>query len=245
MFIKKIQKNKYKKFTINVPEFNKEDILGQINFIHSCANLRAISYSIPEYDFNKTFKYVGKIAPSSINSLATISGYMTLCMIAIIHNKMFKNNKNYKKIKFKSYTLNFIDNCYFVRPLPPLVYQEDTKKDQFFKCPIVAVPNKFNSWEKIIIKQSMTIKEIISYFKEKYNVDISLIQADNICNIYFKQYNNRKNKLIQNNLNLKIEDVFIKNQKLDLIKENYLFLKISGTKNEIKIIMPLIKYFFI
>ncbi len=239
-----IRNNKYKKFTFYVPEFNKEDILGHINFIHSCANLRAISYSIPECDFNKTFKYVGKIAPTSINSLATISGYMTLCMIAIIHNKMIKNMKKHKEIKFKSYTLNFIDNCYFVRPLPPLVYKEDTKIDPFFKCPIVAVPNKFNSWEKIIINQSMTIKEIIYYFKEKYNVDISLIQADNICNIYFKQYNTRKNKLMQNNINLKIEDVFIKSQKLDLIKDKYLFLKISGTRNEIKIVMPLIKYFF-
>ena len=239
-----IQNNKSKKFTFNVPEFNKEDIFGHINFIHSCANLRAISYSIPECDFNKTFKYAGKIAPTSLNSLATISGYMTLCMIAIIHNKMIKNINKYKEIKFKSYTLNFIDNCYFVRPLPPLVYKEDTKKDPFFKCPIVAVPKKFNSWEKIRINQSMTIKEIINYFKEKYNVDISLIQADNICNIYFKQYNNRKNKLMQENLNLKIEDAFIKIQKIDLIKDKFLFLKFSGTKNGIKIIMPLIKYFF-
>ena len=239
-----IQNNKYKNFTFNIPEFNKEDILGHIYFIHSCSNLRAISYSIPECDFNKTFKYAGKIAPSSINSIATISGYMTLCMIAIIHNKMIKNTKKCKEIKFKSYTLNFIDNCYFVRPLPSLVYKEDTKKDPFFKCPIVAIPNKFNSWEKIIINQSMTIKEIINYFKEKYNVDISLIQADNTCNIYFKQYNKRKNKLMQDNLNLKIEDAFIKTQKIDLIKDKYLFLKISGTKNEIKIVMPLIKYFF-
>jgi len=239
-----IQNNKYKNFAFNIPEFNKEDILGHINFIHSCSNLRAISYSIPECDFNKTFKYVGKIAPSSINSIATISGYMTLCMIAIIHNKMIKNIKKGKEIKFKSYTLNFIDNCYFVRPLPSLVYKEDAKIDPFFKCPIVAVPNKFNSWEKIIINQSMTIKQIINYFKEKYNVDISLIQADNTCNIYFKQYNKRKNKLMQDNLNLKIEDAFIKTQKIDLIKDKYLFLKVSGTKNEIKIVMPLIKYFF-
>ena len=239
-----IQKNKNKKFTFNIPEFNKEDILGHMNFIHSCANLRAISYSIPECDFNKTFKYAGKIAPTSINSLATISGYMTLCMIALIHNKILKNIEKNKKIKFKSYTLDFIDNCYFVRPLPSLIYKEDTKNDPFFKCPIVAVPNRFNSWEKIIINQSMTIKEIIDYFKEKYNVDISLIQADNICNIYIKQYNTRKSKLMEDKLNLKIEDAFIKTQKLDSIKDKYLFLKISGTKNEIKIVMPLIKYFF-
>ena len=239
-----IQKNKCKKFIFNVIEFNKEDILGHINFIHSCANLRAISYSIPECEFEKTFKYAGKIAPTSINSLATISGYMTLCMIAIIHNKLIKNEKKFKEIKFKNYTLNFIDNCYFVRPLPNLVYKEDTKKDSFFGCPVVAVPNKFNSWEKIIINQSMTIKEIINYFKEKYNVDISLIQADNICNIYFKYYNTQKNKLIQNNLNLKIEEVYKKIQKLDLINDKYLFLKISGTKNGNKIVMPLIKYFF-
>ena len=108
----------------------------------------------------------------------------------------------------------------------------------------MAVPNKFNSWEKIIINQSMTIKEIINYFKEKYNVDISLIQADNIYNIYFKYYNTQKNKLIQNNLNLKIEEVYKKIQKLDLINDKYLFLKISGTKNGNKIVMPLIKYFF-
>lgn len=232
------------KLTIKDPEFNKEDILGHINFIHNCSNLRAISYSIPECDFDKTFKYVGKIAPSSINSLATISGYMTLCMIAIIHNKMIKNTIENKEIKFKSYTLDFIDNCYFVRPLPPLIYIEDTDNDPFFKCPIIAVPNKFHSWEKIIINKSMTIKELIDYFKEKYDVDISLIQADNMSNIYFKHYNARKNKLIKKNLDIKIEDAFAKSQKLDNFNERYLFLKVSGTKNEIKIVMPIIKYFF-
>ena len=239
-----IQNNKSKNFLLITQEFNKEDILGHINFIHSCANLRAISYSIPECDFNKTFKYVGKISPASINTLSTISGYMTLCMIAIINNKIVKNQKNYKEIKFKSYTLNFIDNSYFVRPLPPLIYTEDTKNDPFFKCPIIAIPNKFNSWEKIIIKQSMTIKEIILYFQEKYKVDISLIQVDNICNIYFKKYNSKKNKENQNNLDIKIEEAFLKKQKLNLINDKYLFLKISGTKNGIKIAAPLVKYFF-
>jgi hypothetical protein len=165
-------------------------------------------------------------------------------MIAIIHNKMIKNMKTNKEIKFKSYTLNFIDNCYFVRQLPPLIYKEDTKKDPFFKCPVIAVPNKFHCWEKIIINKSMTIQEFIDYFKEKYNVDISLIQADNMSNIYFKHYNARKNKLIKKNLDIKIEDAFAKSQKLDNFNERYLFLKVSGTKNEIKIVMPIIKYFF-
>ena len=227
-----------------IPEFNKEDIPGHINFIHSCSNLRAISYSIPECNFEKTFKYIGKVAPSSINSLATISGYMTLCMIAIIHNKMMKNKNINKEIKFKSYTLDFIDNCYFVRPLPKLIYKEDTNNDPFFKCPIITVPKKFHCWEKIIINKSMTIQQIIDYFKEKYDVEISLIQVDNICNIYFKHYNTRKNKMMKKNLDVKIEDAFAKAQKLDKFDDKYLFLKISGTKDEIKIAMPLIKYFF-
>ena len=239
-----LYKNKYKKFSFNCQEFNKEDIFGHVNFIHSSANLRAISYSIPECDFNKTFKYVGKISPASINSLATISGYMTLCMLAIIHNKMIRNNTKFKEIKFKSYTLNLIDNFYFIRPLPSLVYKEDTKNDPFFKCPIIAVPHKFNSWEKIIINQSMSIKELINQFKEKYNIDISLIQTDDMCNIYSKNYNLKKNKLIKNDLNIKIEDTYLKIQKYDSIKDKYLFLKISGTKNETKIVMPIIKYYF-
>ena len=238
-----INNNISNKFLLNIPEFNKEDILGHINFIHNCSNLRAISYSIPECDFNKTFKYVGKIAPSSINSLATISGYMTLCMIAIIHNKMVKNMKiNKEKIKFKSYTLDFTDNCYFVRPLPSLIYKEDTSNDPFFKCPILAIPNKFHSWEKITINKSMTIKELIDYLKDKYEVDVSLIQAENISSIFLKNY--RKNELLKKNLETKIEDAYAKSQKLDKIIDRYLFLKISGTKNETKIVMPLIKYFF-
>jgi hypothetical protein len=49
---------------------------------------------------------------------------------------------------------------------------------------------------------------------------------------------------MEDKLNLKIEDAFIKTQKLDSIKDKYLFIKISGTRNEIKIVMPLIKYFF-
>ena len=234
-----IKNNKNRKFFLSVKEFDKENILGHVNFIHSCTNLRAISYSIPECDFNKTFKYAGKIAPTSIHSLTTISGYMTLCMMAIIYNKMIKNMIKYKEIKFKSYTLNFMDNCYFVRPLPSLIYKEDIKNDPFFKCPIMVVPKKFNSWEKIIINKSMTIKEMIYYFKDKFNVDISLIRADDISNIYLKYYNSK-----QNNLDEKIEDVFIKKQKLSSFKENYLFLSISGKKDEIKVVMPLIKYMF-
>ena len=90
----------------------------------------------------------------------------------------------------------------------------------------------------------MTIQQIIDYFKEKYDVEISLIQVDNICNIYFKHYNTRKNKMMKKNLDVKIEDAFAKAQKLDKFDDKYLFLKISGTKDEIKIAMPLIKYFF-
>ena len=245
MILNRLIENNEKQINLIIPEFNKEDILGDINFIYSCSNLRAISYSIPECDFIKTFKYVGKISPTSINPLATISGYMTLCMIAIINNKMIEKEKETKKIQLKNYTLNFIDNFYFVRDLPSLIYTEDIQNDPFFNCPIKAIPKRFNSWEKIEINGSKTIGEIIQYFKEKYNVVVSLIQADDICAIYSRHQNNRYKQTNPNQkLKKKIEEVFFEKTQMNSVQVNYIFLKISGEYDEIKVTMPLFKYYF-
>jgi ubiquitin-activating enzyme E1 len=63
-------------------DFQKDnDKLGHIDLIFALSNLKANVYKLPNSDKIKTFKYVGKITPSTITSTSTIVGYNILHLI--------------------------------------------------------------------------------------------------------------------------------------------------------------------
>lgn len=222
-------------------KFNKENTTGHIDFIHYCANLRAKQFSLAQCEEIKTFKYVGKIGPTTITSTASIAGYMCMNMISIITNKTIEKIED--KIMVKDYLMNLMDNSFSSSKLnKPIIYKDQKENYNYEKNPTIVVPREFCCWDKEIIDGSKTLQELLDFIKEKYNVDINIIDCyDDSTNIFSKStIKKRKENLLK-----KIEVIYNdKNKKNGRKCKNLLMLRISGKKNGVIVEMPKFKYIF-
>jgi ubiquitin-activating enzyme E1 len=116
---------------------------------------------------------------------------------------------------------------------------EDKEYDELLLGPVKAIPPKWTVWDKIIVDGSKTCKEFIDYIKQTYNVDISVISANNV-NIIQTFMPSNKDRFDQ-----KIEDIYKANSKVPLDdKKTYLWLEVSGDIDDASALMPLFKYNF-
>ena len=244
--IKAIKNKLNNKILLNKVEFCKDSTTnGHIIFIHCCSNLRAINYNIPQCDRYKTFKIAGNVAPSTITMNATLAGIMTMELISLFC-------KNYED-KIYKYSIVFdIDAGQYIEELPLKCEFKSDYYDKISECHYYTV-DKYTSWDKIIISGSKTISELIEYFQSKYNVIVTLIDANGIT-LYEKKILKefeliilkKKGKKIDNEelLNSRIEEVFMKNNKLKSLEEidDCLYLYIFGSKNNGWSLIPIIKY---
>ena len=227
-------------------EFSKDSTTnGHIDFIHCCTNLRAINYNIPQCDIYKTFKIAGNIAPSTVTMNAALAGIMTMELISLF-------SQNYEeKIYIYSIVFDVLEGHYIEEVPSKCIFKADYY-DKISECNYYTVC-KFSSWDKINISGSKTLSELIEYIQTKYDVSVTLIDANGI-NLYekkiLKEYEliilRKKGKKIDNEklLNSKIEEVFMKNKKLKLLEEvdDCLFINIFGNKNNGRSLIPIIKY---
>ena len=235
-------KKKINKIEIKKIEFEKDIIdNGHIDFIHSCACLRANNYKIPLSDKYKTFKIAGNIAPSTIAINSIIGGLMTLELIDLFC----------KETKIKKYTIDLdIDSGIYIEEKPSKVYYKKDYYDSFIECKYKAIPNIFSNWNKIEIKGSKTLKEFLEYIKNKYNVEVTLITANDIV-IYEKKIMKEFEKIIlmkkgirleDYSLDKKIEEIYFEKKNEKNYNELFIFLKISGNIEDSRALMPLFKY---
>jgi len=222
---------------INPEEFEKDhDENGHIDFIHFASNLRARNYNIDECDRNKTKQIAGNIIPTILTTTATIAAHASLQLYTFLQT----NNIEY----FRDCIIELsINNYCFPNPDKP-VKMEDKEVDN---TPRKFIPEGWNSWDRLEVKETKTCKELCEYLKQKYNVEIENLSIDNrtIYDIYLPSF--------KKNGDLKIEDIYEKNfgKKID-DKKRYLLIRVLGiisetkikdkTYNNIPISMPHIKY---
>ena len=217
--INKIDFNK-----MNEVEFEKDhDENGHIDFIHACSNLRAKNYNIDECDRSKTKIIAGKIIPTIMTTTAAIAGIVSLQLYTLL----------------QTHELKFLRNCYFNLSCNYYLFDEpvpakkmiDKESDENGN-PVKMIPEGWTTWDKILIEGSKTCQELMDYIKEKYDVDVDIIMANEeyeITDTFFKNLHEKKK-------NRKIEDIFceVTQSKIDE-KINYLWLKVSGKVKETKI----------
>ena len=234
-------KKNVNKIQINKIEFQKDDINnGHMDFIHSCSCLRAIIYNIPMSDKYKTFKIAGNISPSTITINSSLGGLMSLELI----NFFCEENK------IKKYTLDFDEGSgNYIEESPFGLYYKNSYYDNSSRCNIIALPKKFTLWDKIEIEGSKTVSEFIDYIKKEYNVEITLISANDII-IYEKKILKEIDKILEMKrgkkndifLNEKIEKVYNKKKGSINGEEESIFLQISGNFKDSRVLMPKFKY---
>ena len=229
---KNIDPNKLKPQDLEIDD----DTSGHIDFIHISAHLRAKNYNIKEWDKFKTRKILGDIIyiiPTIITTASTITGLASLQLYTL-----YQTNK-----------INFMRDCYLNLGINSIIMSEpksvirktDKESDPILLGlgPVKAIPPGWTVWDKIIIKKSMTCKELIDYIMKKYKVEVSFITAGSvdIIQTFMPSAKSRMNQ--------KIEDIYNDNSKIKLDKNiKYLYLEISGDIGEAIVLMPKFKYIF-
>ena len=223
--VTKIDKSK-----INPERFEKDDDSNNhICFINLCSNLRAENYNIPISDEQKTKMIAGKIVPAIASTTATIIGFSCMQIFTLINTD----------------DISFVKNCYFntsfniyqINNPPDVIHMKDKEYDVIFCGPIKAVPSGWTVWDIIDIKGPMTCQNFVEYFLKEYEVKITSISSNSkvIIIMYMKSMIKKKDK--------KIEEIY-ENEYGIQIKQNYLWLDISGKKDNIDVVMPKIRYNF-
>ena len=216
----KIDKNlnniKEKINLINPIQFEKDnDINNHINFILSLTNLRAKNYNIKKCDFLKAKEISGNIIPAIASTTASITGLSCLQIYTLIQT----DNINY----LRSGAINLGTSEFDLFIPEEKRYLKDIKQsgtNPGYKT----IPKDFTVWDKIdLYGPNMTIKALIDFFKNKYDVDIEYINYNN--NIILaspiegnEDYNKTIEELIIEKTSLNIND-----------NTKYIKIQISGT----------------
>ena len=237
-----IKREDYDTTKMNPEEFEKDhDENGHIDFIQAAANLRASNYNIDQCDRNQTKMIAGKIIPAILTSTASIAGIVSLQLFTLFQTHELKYLRNC--------FFNLSNNCFlFSGPSEP-IEMTDELFDNTLRGPRKAIPKGWNIWDKMEIKGSKTVGELIDYLKEKYNVEIDILVANGaqLLLTVLPGVEKKRGK--------KIEDLYyeITKQKKDE-KRDYLLIQIIGNVFNVKIedqdvpkasaYMPVMKYIF-
>ena len=212
--------------------FDKDnDKDGHINIIHSISVIRARNYDIEILDIFQTRTISGKIIPALSTTTSSIVGLACIQLFLLVQN-------NIDSLKCGNINLgvNFYDCSYPEK----LKYYKDEESPGPNQLPLKLLSNPFSVWDFIEIKKSLTAREFISIFENKYNIYIDFIS----CN----QHKIIQPLLIDNNdldYEMKIEDLYEKYSKMKLdLKRKMLELKISASNDDYSILCPSIKYIF-
>lgn len=221
----KIEKNK-----INPERFEKDDDSNHhVFFVNLCSNLRADNYRIPVSDEQKTKIIAGKIVPAIASTTASITGFSCMQLFTLI------NSNDISLVKNCYFDTSF--NLYQINNPPDVIHIEDSEYNIIFDGPIKAVPPGWTVWDIIDIKGPMTCKNFVELFQKEYEVKITSISSNlkPIIYMFMPSWVKKQNR--------KIEEIY-ENDNRQHLKQNYLWLDITGKKDNIDVIMPKIKYNF-
>jgi ubiquitin-activating enzyme E1 len=213
-------------------DFEKDDDSnGHIDFIHACSNLRARNYKIKESDRQKTKMIAGKIIPAIATTTASITGIVSLQLYTLLQTQKIDYMRNC--------FLNLAISLFVMTEPAEVIKMQDKAYDELLLGPVKAIPPKWTVWDKIVINGSKTCQEFIDEIKKEYNVDVSVITANNVSIIQTFMPSNK------DRFGQKIEDIYKANSKVPLEdNKTYLFLEVSGDVDDASALMPLFKYNF-
>ena len=238
--LEKIKRDDYdisKIFPKQLEEGNIEN--GHLDFIHAGANIRAMNYRINECDKKTTKKLVSGENKINLNSIASIVGIASLQLYTTFQTSEIKF--------FRECSFDLSSNDYYFSP-PYEAIKTFDKMPDCVNDAYKAIPEGWTNWDRIEVKGSKTCNELVQFLENQYKFIVKFIFIDNIIL-------NDKSKEVEENKNLKIEDLYEKlTGKLITESKKYLLLKVVAiiSKTEIngknyknvKVKFPIINYIF-
>lgn len=167
--IQQIQKDlppfeELKQLKISPLEFEKDDDTNlHMDFIVAASNLRAANYKIPPADRHKSKLIAGKIIPAIATTTSVVGGLVCLELMKLAQGfntlEPFKNG-------FVNLALPFFG---FSEPIaaPKMTYYD----------------KEWTLWDRFEITGEMTLKEFLDYFKNKHQLEITML-SQGVCMLY-------------------------------------------------------------
>ena len=208
--------------------FEKDnDENNQINFIMSFSNLRAKNYNIKKCSFLKAKEVAGNIIPAIASTTAAVTGLSCLQIYTTIQTDNIKLLRcGAFNLATSEFDIFFPEEKRYIKNKPKTKYTPE----------YLVIPKEFTIWEKMdIIGPNMKIKELVEYFKKKYNVDVDYVNYNN--QILSSPIDDDKN------MNETIEKLVEDKQKKKINnKIKYIKLDLSISQGECEIKTPTIRY---
>ena len=195
-----------------------------INFILTYSNLRANNYNIENTNFLNAKEIAGNIIPAIASTTAAITGISCLQIYTLLQTDELD--------LFRNCDLNLATSHFDIYIPEEKRYKEDTiNKENILEIKVVS--GEFTVWDKIdITGPNKTVKNIVEYFKDKYNIEIDYINYKDY--VLASPFNGK-------DLDKSIESLLKKYIKLN---ENikYIKLEISGNIDDVEVNTPPIRY---
>ncbi|XP_040359300.2 ubiquitin-like modifier-activating enzyme 1 isoform X9 [Ixodes scapularis] len=169
-------------------EFEKDDDSNfHMDFIVAASNLRAANYDIAPADRHRSKLIAGKIIPAIATTTSLVAGLVCLEMYKLVqgHDKLelFKNG-------FVNLALPFFG---FSEPI-------SAPKQKYYD-------HEFTLWDRFEVTGELTLKEFISYFKDKHELEITML-SQGVCMLYsFFMPNSKKKERLEQTMTEVVKNV--------------------------------------
>lgn len=206
-----------------------------IDYIHACSSLRAKNYKIAGCGREKTKMIAGKIIPAIATTTGMIAGAVMIELYKLIQNTEVQNFRNC----FCNLALPLL---VFSEPLPPLRFSSKGY-DPILMGPVKAYPEKFSTWDKLIVSGPCTLQEFINKIEEAHRLRVKIVSSGQSC-IYNSYLPDHKHDYrLPKQLHLLYEEV---SETKILSGRHYLAIECSceGVDSKIDVMVPVIKYTF-
>lgn len=171
--IKLIKKCELKDLHFKPEKFEKDnDIYSHIDFIYCFSNLRARNYNIEECNKEKVRKIAENIIPAIMSTTACIAGFVAIQIYSVIISNDITSMRNIG--------LGLGTSWYSIGiPEKVQIYQSIEELNN--SSNLIDIPKTFSIWDIKVINGSLLAKELIDFFKNKYNFCIDSINSNNEC----------------------------------------------------------------
>ena len=158
-------------------EFEKDNDLNfHVDFIHSLANLRAISYGIDPVTKLQAKLQAGRIIPAIATTTAMVTGFVAIELFKLINKKPLESYRD-------SFANLAIPLFAMSEPLPPKKSVSRTEKsypdplnhpEYVEENEIVAFPEGHTAWDHLKVNiGDVTLQEFINFFKKEHKLDLT------------------------------------------------------------------------